>query len=184
MFLSCWALKICNWILTLFWWLHVMEGLCECVFFSFKFLWSVEAAVSTVVVRHVNRCVAKYSFLRLVPKEEVRVFFFFFSFPPLYTHTHTHTLFSVTLCSPFARSFPQNSVSIVVSHRIVFGCFLFWLLSCFFFDPTYRKRWWLHCAVPSLGSLGSLISTASSHKTGKAPASTFNTQCSFLSLLK
>ena len=62
-------------------------------FFSFKFLWSVEAAVSTVVVQHVNRCVAKYSFLRLVPKEEVRVYFFLpFLF---FTHTHIHTPYSL-----------------------------------------------------------------------------------------
>ena len=84
-----------------------------CFFFSFKFLWSVEAAVSTVVVRHVNRCVAKYSFLRLVPKEEVRVYFFFYLSSSLHTHTYTHPI----LCDPLF-----SFCSVISSEQRVHSC--------------------------------------------------------------
>ena len=123
----------------------------DCVnvfFFSFKFLWSVEAAVSTVVVRHVNRCVAKYSFLRLVPKEEVRVYFFL----PFLFFTHTHTYTHPILCDPLFSfcsviSSEQRVHSCQSSHR-VWLLFVLTLVLFFFWSDLQKKMMiTLCCAI-------------------------------------
>ena len=95
-------------------------------------------------------------------------------------HAHTHMIWYPLLL--FAR--------IISSNRCVHTCELLscvWLFCVYNHDlqfnfcvfhfhlfKIYRKRWWLLCAVPSLGLLGSPISTASSHErsfTGKTPSS-------------